>query len=234
MSAIIETRNLRVTANGKLILRDLSLSVPPRSVFAVTGPSGAGKTTLLKSLNRLLDLTPHYRVEGEIRLAGESIHAASVDPDALRARIGMIFQQPVIFPASIYENVIFGVRRQGKAARKDWPALAERILVEAALWDEVKDRLHGSALRLSVGQQQRLCLARALAVDPEIILMDEPTSSLDQKSAEAIEALMLQLKARRTILLVTHNLGQAQRTADWIARLAVRDGAGEIAECTAR
>jgi phosphate transport system ATP-binding protein len=222
---------LTVTAAERTILRDISFAVPQHEVFGVIGASGAGKSSLLKSLNRLLELNPHFRIQGDVLLAGQFIYSGSVDVDELRARIGIIFQQPVVFPKSIYHNVIFGTRHHHKTSRKEWPEIAERALTEAALWNEVKDRLHDSALRLSVGQQQRLCLARTLAVDPEVILMDEPTSSLDAKSTEAIEELILRLKTTRTIVLVTHNLAQARRVADGLACIAVREGAGEIAEC---
>jgi phosphate transport system ATP-binding protein len=185
---------------------------------------------LLKCLNRLIELTPNLRVRGEVLFHGRAIRASGVDVDELRARVGIIFQQPVVFPRSIYQNVIFGARHLGRVPRRQWPELAERSLQEASLWAEVKDRLHESALRLSVGQQQRLCLARALAVDPEVILMDEPTSALDPKSTEAIEELILRLKERRTIVLVTHNIAQARRVADWLGCLCLRDGAGELAE----
>ena len=228
-SPVLETRNLTVTASGKTILRDIAFSVQRHQIVGIIGSSGAGKSTLLKSLNRLLELNPQYRVSGDVLLAGQSIHAPEMDADELRARIGIIFQQPAIFPKSIFQNVIFGTRHQRKVSHQDWPEVVERALVEAALWNEVKDRLKDSALRLSVGQQQRLCLARALAVDPEVILMDEPTSALDPKSTEAIEELILRLKNTRSIVLVTHNLGQARRVADWLTCISVRDGAGEIA-----
>jgi len=166
-----------------------------------------------------------------VRFHNQSIFGTSVDIDALRARIGILFQQPVVFPKSILHNVIFGTRHLSKVPRKKWPETAERALREAALWNEVKDRLGESALRLSVGQQQRLCLARTLAVDPEVILMDEPTSALDAKSTEAIEELIFQIKERRTVVLVTHNLDQARRLADRVARVAVRNGAGQLVEC---
>lgn len=230
---ILETCNLSVRAGARELLRNVSVSIAPRQVFSLIGPSGAGKSTLLKCLNRLIDLTPGLRVSGEVRFHQRSIHAPGVDADLLRARIGILFQQPVVFPKSVQANVLFGVRHLGRVPRKDWPAVAERALREAALWNEVKDRLHESALRLSVGQQQRLCLARTLAVDPEVILMDEPTSALDPKSTEAIEELIFQLKQRRTVVLVTHNLDQARRVADVVACLTVRDGAGEVTECAA-
>lgn len=227
---ILRARGLTVRAAERPLLRRVNLDVPPQQVFGIIGPSGAGKTTLLRCLNRLIDLTPGLRVEGEVSFHNQSIRAPGTDVDALRARIGMLFQQPVVFPKSIYQNVIFGLRHLGQVKKADWPAAAERALREAALWNEVKDRLHEPALRLSVGQQQRLCLARTLAVNPEVILMDEPTSALDPKSTEAIEELILQLKSRRTVVLVTHDLDQARRVTDWLACLCVRDGAGEVVE----
>ena len=227
---VLEARNLTVTAGGKTILRDIGFTVQRHQVVGIIGASGSGKSTLLKSLNRLLELNPQFRVQGDVRFSGQSIYAPEVDADELRARIGIIFQQPVVFPKSIFQNVLFGTRHHDKVLRREWPDVVERALGEASLWHEVKDRLHESALRLSVGQQQRLCLARTLAVDPEVILMDEPTSALDPKSTEAIEELILRLKTTRTIVLVTHHLGQARRVADWLTCLSVRDGAGEIAE----
>lgn len=229
-SALLAARRLNVFAGAKLLLRGVNLDIQPRQVLGIIGPSGAGKSTLLRCLNRMIDLTPNLRVDGDVQFHRQSIRAPGTDVDALRARIGMLFQQPVVFPKSIYENVIFGVRHLGQVRRHDWPETAERALREAALWNEVKDRLDEPALRLSVGQQQRLCLARTLAVNPEVILMDEPTSALDPKSTEAIEELILQLKQQRTVVLVTHNLAQARRVTDWVACLCVRDGAGEAVE----
>ena len=227
---LLQASHLTVSVGGKTILRDISLRVDANQVLGIMGASGAGKSTLLKSLNRLLELNPHYRIRGDVLLAGKSIFASDVDTDRLRARIGILFQQPVVFPKSILQNVLLGVRHHQNIARKEWPSVAERALQEAVLWREVKDRLEDSALRLSVGQQQRLCLARTLAMNPEVILMDEPTSALDPKSSDAIEELILRLKATRTIVLVTHNLAQARRVADSISCLCIRDGAGEIAE----
>ncbi len=227
---ILRTHGLTVHAAERLLLRSVNLEIRPRQVFGLIGASGAGKSTLLRCLNRLIDLTPNLRVEGDVLFHGQSIRASGADVDALRARIGMLFQQPVVFPKSIYQNVIFGVRHLGQVKKADWPDTAERALREAALWNEVKDRMREPALRLSVGQQQRLCLARTLAVNPEVILMDEPTSALDPKSTEAIEELILQLKSHRTVVLVTHNLAQARRVTDWLACLCVRDGAGEAVE----
>ncbi len=228
--AILEVRGLSVRAGARWLLRDVNLAVLPHQIFGLMGPSGAGKSTLLRCLNRLVDLTPDLKVSGEVLFHGRSIHAPGTDVDSLRARIGMLFQQPVVFPKSIFQNAVFGTRHLGRVPRRHWAEVAERALREAALWDEVKDRLHEPALRLSVGQQQRLCLARTLAVDPEVILMDEPTSALDARSTEAIEALILSLRETRTIVLVTHNLGQARRVADYLACVAVRGGAGEIIE----
>lgn len=227
---ILEVRDLAVHANGRLLLRNASFAVHPGQVFGIIGPSGAGKSTLLRALNRLTDLIPGLRVTGDARLRGQSIYAAGTDVNALRARIGMLFQQPVVFPASIAENVLFGAKRLRHLNRSEQQETVERALHEAALWDEVRDRLSASALTLSVGQQQRLCLARTLAVQPEVILMDEPTSALDPRSTQAIEDLILRLKERHTIVLVTHNVAQARRVTDWLACVCVRDGAGEIVE----
>ena len=227
---LLRVRGLSVVAGDRALLRNVTLDVHPREVLAIIGPSGAGKSTLLKCLNRLIDLTPTLRVKGEVLFHGQSIYERGVDVDVLRARVGILFQQPVVFPKSIYQNVIFGVRHLGVVSRRRWPEVAERALTETALWNEVKDRLDESALKLSVGQQQRLCLARTLAVDPEVILMDEPTSALDPKSTESIEQLVLRLKEQRTIVLVTHNLAQARRVADSVACVCVRDGTGEMVE----
>ena len=230
IAPILEARGLEVRAGGRPLIRNVSFAVRPGQVFGLIGPSGAGKTTLLRTLNRLTDLIPGLRVTGDALFHGASIFAPRVDVDALRAKIGMLFQQPVIFPASIADNVLFGAKRLQKLARIERAELVESALREAALWDETKDRLRTPATSLSVGQQQRLCLARALAVQPEIILMDEPTSSLDPKSTQAIEELIVRLKERHTIVIVTHNVAQARRITDWIACLCVRDGAGEIVE----
>lgn len=227
---VFRVRDLNVTARGKTLLRGVNVTIAPRQVFGIIGPSGAGKSTFLRCLNRLTDLTPEIRVSGEIEFEGKSVRDRSVDADGLRARIGFLFQQPVVFPKSILENVLFGVRHLRRMSRSVSAEVAERALREAALWSEVRDRLHDSALALSVGQQQRLCLARALATRPEAILMDEPTSALDPKSTQAIEELILKLKERHTIVLVTHNIGQARRVTDWLACICVRDGAGTVAE----
>lgn len=228
--SVLEVRALTASAGKRAILRNVNLSIAPRQAYGLIGPSGAGKSTLLKCLNRMIDLTPGLTVTGDVLFHGRSIRDGAVRPDDLRAKVGMLFQQPVVFPRSIYQNVIFGIRHLGQIPRRDWSDVAERALREAALWDEVKDRLREPAHRLSVGQQQRLCLARTLAAGPEVILMDEPTSALDPRSTQAIEDLIARLKQRHTLVLVTHNIPQARRVADWLACLCVVDGAGQLME----
>ena len=230
---VLETRGLSVTIGGRAILRGASLQVRPQQVFGLIGPSGAGKSTLLKCLNRLIDLTPGAQVEGEVLFRDRPVYGprAAVAADDLRTRIGMLFQQPVVFPTSILNNVTFGLRHLRMLPRRALHAAAEAALRSAALWDEVKDRLRDPAHKLSVGQQQRLCLARVLSMRPEVILMDEPTSALDPRSTEAIERLIVELKQRHTIVLVTHNLRQARRVADWLACVCVaNDGTGTVVE----
>lgn len=219
---LFQIRGLTVHSGQRPLLQSVDLDIPGDSgggVFGFVGPSGAGKSTLLKSLNRLLELTPGLTIKGGVQFRGTDVYARSLNPDALRARIGMLFQQPVIFPASILANVLFGIKRLGTVPRKALPETAERALRDAAIWDEVKDRLRDSALRLSTGQQQRLCLARTLACQPEVILMDEPTSALDPRSSAAIEELIEKLKIRQPIVLVTHNLPQARRLCGSLALL---------------
>jgi phosphate transport system ATP-binding protein len=230
MEPLLEARSLTVTAGGKPLVRSVSFAVERGQVFGLIGPSGAGKSTLLRSLNRLNDLVPGLRVSGDVTIGRSSIYAPGVDVNALRARVGMLFQQPVIFPASIEENVLFGAKRLRRLNRSERGEVTERALREASLWEEVKERLRTPAMKLSVGQQQRLSLARTLAVQPEIILMDEPTSALDPRSTAAVEELILRLKERHTIILVTHDVAQARRVTDWLACVCVRDGAGEIVE----
>ena len=216
---ILNIQNLTVTARSRLLLNQVTMGIPCGGVFGLVGPSGAGKSTLLKSLNRLIQLTPGITVAGNVKFKGECIYHRSTDPDKLRTQIGMLFQQPVVFPTSIVENVLFGVKRLGILRNRDFPSAVEQALGKAALWDEVKDRLNSSAQRLSIGQQQRLCLARTLICRPEVILMDEPTSALDSRSTAAIEELIQDLKTRHTIVLVTHQLTQAARVCDRIALL---------------
>jgi phosphate transport system ATP-binding protein len=227
---VLETRRLSVAVGRRCLLRSIDLRVEPRRVLGILGPSGAGKTTLLRCLNRLIDLTPSLAVSGEVELAGRSIRGRGVDVDALRTRVGMLFQQAVVFPGSIADNVMFGVRHTRRPARRDWPERIERALREAALWEEVRHRLREPAASLSAGQQQRLCLARVLAGQPEVLLLDEPTSALDAGATAAIEELILRLRERHAIVLVTHGLRQARRVADSLVYLAVRDGAGEVVE----
>ncbi len=226
---VLSARGLQARGGGRMLLRNATFSVARNQVFGVIGPSGAGKSTLLRCLNRLNDLVPGMHVEGDVRLNGASIY--DVDVNTLRARVGMLFQQPVVFPTSISENVLFGVKRLRSHSKAELQEILESALKEAAIWEEVKDRLKAAASNLSVGQQQRLCLARTLAGHPEVILMDEPTSALDPKATQAIEELILRLKQRHTIVIVTHNIRQARKVADWIACVCVRDGAGEIVEC---
>jgi phosphate transport system ATP-binding protein len=211
---VMETRNLCVTAKTRSILRNLNLSITARSALGIVGPSGAGKSTLLKSFNRLLELTPDIQFTGDILFHGQSIFSSAVDVDELRTRVGMIFQQPVVFPRSISENVLFGAVRRRRLSKTERADLTEKALREAALWSELKDRLNESASRISVGQQQRLCLARALALDPEVILLDEPTSALDGKATSAIEDLILTLKQSRAIVLVSHDQRQIEKVCD--------------------
>jgi phosphate transport system ATP-binding protein len=217
---IFHVRNLSVHSGKRTLLDSVSLEIPQGGVFGLLGPSGAGKSTLLKSFNRMLDLTPGLRVSGQVEFHGGPIYHSSVDPDALRARVGMLFQQPVIFPGTIASNVIFGVRHHGTVPRRDLPEVAEKALRDACLWDEVKDRLTTAATTLSIGQQQRLCLARTLACSPEVILMDEPTSALDPRSTAVIVKLIQGLAKVSTIILVTHNTSQADRLCNRLAILS--------------
>lgn len=216
---LFNLRNLSVHCGSHTLLDSVNLDIPKGGVFGLIGPSGAGKSTLLKSLNRMLDLTPGLRVTGQIDFHGSPLYHRRVNPDTLRTRIGMLFQQPVIFPGSILSNVIFGIRHHGTIRRRDFQQVAEKALRDACLWDEVKDRLQIPATALSIGQQQRLCLARTLACSPEVILMDEPTSALDPDSTAAVERLIESLSNSITIILVTHNHTQANKLCDHVARL---------------
>jgi phosphate transport system ATP-binding protein len=213
--AKLSINDLNVYYGESHALKHVSLEIPTRQVTALMGPSGCGKSTFLRSINRMHDMTRHARVTGEIWLDGEDVYAPEMDAITLRQRIGMVFQRPNPFPMSIFDNVAYGLRIQGKHARAQMQDVVERSLRGAALWDEVKDRLRQSALGLSGGQQQRLCIARALAVEPEVILMDEPTSALDPVATLKIEELIEQLKQKYTIVIVTHNLQQAARVSQW-------------------
>jgi len=198
-------------------LHGITLDIPDKQVTAFIGPSGCGKSTFIRSINRMNDIIPDARGEGTITIDGKDVYGAGTDPVELRRRVGMVFQKSNPFPKSIYENVAYGLRIGGVRNKRQLDATVERSLVRAALWDEVKDRLHGSALALSGGQQQRLCIARALAVDPEIVLMDEPASALDPIATSKIEELIYELKDNFTIVIVTHNMQQAARVSDQTA-----------------
>jgi len=210
-------------------VRDVSIYIKAREVTALIGPSGCGKTTLLRTLNRMNDLIPGYRTDGHINFEGEDLYGQGVDPVAVRRRIGMVFQKPNPFPKSIYDNVAFGPRINGYKGNMD--DLVEQSLRRAALWDDVKDKLKQSGMALSGGQQQRLCIARTIAVEPEVILMDEPCSALDPRSTLQIEELMAELKRDYTIVIVTHNMQQAARASDKTVFLTMGDDrAGYVVE----
>ncbi len=212
-------------------LREVNLKVPEKKISAIIGPSGCGKSTLLRSINRMNDLTPGIHIEGKLLLDNQDIYAPGVDVVDIRRRIGMVFQRPNPFPKSIYDNVAYGPRLYGIRRRADLDAIVERSLKQAALWDEVKDMQNTSALSLSGGQQQRLCIARAIAVEPEVILMDEPASALDPVATLKIEELMQDLKKQYTIVIVTHNMQQAARVSDFTAMMMVDDSrAGQVIE----
>jgi phosphate transport system ATP-binding protein len=200
-------------------LRQISLDIPEKQVTAFIGPSGCGKSTLLRWINRMNDLVPHARAEGELWLSDVNVLAPDLDAVALRRRVGMVFQKPNPFPKSVYDNVAFGPRLHFRMRQQELDALVEWALRKAALWEEVKHRLHSPALGLSGGQQQRLCIARAIAIEPELLLMDEPCSALDPRSTVAIEDLITELRRDYTIVMVTHNMQQAARVADYTAFL---------------
>ena len=214
MSDIFTVNDLNLWYDAAQALHHVSLSVPEKSITALIGPSGCGKSTFLKTLDRMNELIPGVRVEGQVLYRGEDIYAPSVDVNRLRREVGMVFQKPNPFPMSIYDNVAYGPRTHGVRNRAQLDELVEKSLRGAAIWDEVKDRLKKNALGLSGGQQQRLCIARALAVEPSVLLMDEPTSALDPISTSKIEELATELKKRYTIVIVTHNMQQALRISD--------------------
>src|SRR5881397_3286549 len=214
----LETAHLTALFGQHRAVRDVSLLFPANTVTAIIGPSGCGKSTLLRCLNRMHELTPGAAVDGDVLLDNVNIYAADVSPVELRRRIGMVFQRPTPFPTmSIYDNVAAGLRVNGSRSRGELDQAVERALRQAALWDEVQDRLRHSALALSGGQQQRLCIARALAPQPEVLLLDEPTASLDPSGTQRIEDLCHELKRAYTIVIVTHNLQQAARVSDYTA-----------------
>jgi len=224
-AAKISVRDLNFYYGDTRALENISVVIPSNQVTAFIGPSGCGKSTFLRTLNRMNDIIPGTRIEGDVRLDGEDIYDRRMDVVALRRRVGMVFQKSNPFPKSIFENVAYGLRLNGMArGRSDLHGRVEESLRQAAIWDEVKDRLHESALALSGGQQQRLCIARALAIKPEVLLMDEPASALDPIATQRIEELIYQLKSDYTIVIVTHNMQQAARVSDhtaffWLGRL---------------
>jgi phosphate transport system ATP-binding protein len=222
----IVARNVDVFYGSFQAIKNASLSMKAEHVTALIGPSGCGKSTFLRALDRMHDLTPGARVEGTILLDGEDIYGPEADPVVIRHRIGMVFQRANPFPKTIYENVIYGPRIHGERKRAKLDEIAERALRQAALWDEVKDRLHRSALDLSGGQQQRMCIARAVALNPEVILMDEPASALDPIATSKIEDLIGQLTEQFTVVIVTHSMQQAARISDFTAFFHL----GEIVE----
>ncbi|MBS5368486.1 phosphate ABC transporter ATP-binding protein PstB [Longibaculum muris] len=226
MMAKIQARNLNLYYGEKHALKDVSLDIMENKITAFIGPSGCGKSTFLKTLNRMNDYVNNVKIEGEILLDDENIYDSRVDTTILRKKVGMVFQQPNPFPMSIYDNVAYGPRIHGIKNKKELDVIVEKSLKAAALYDEVADRLHSSALGLSGGQQQRLCIARCLAVEPEVILLDEPTSALDPISTLKIEELLMELKNKYTIAIVTHNMQQASRIADYTAFFLV----GEMVE----
>lgn len=214
MSDIITAQGLCLWYGNTQALKDVSISVPEKSITALIGPSGCGKSTFIKTLNRMNDLVQSVKITGEVCYKGVNIFDNSVDVNELRRDVGMVFQKPNPFPMSIYDNIAYGPRTHGITSKVKLNEIVERALRDAAIWDEVKDRLKKNALGLSGGQQQRLCIARALAVEPQVLLMDEPTSALDPISTSRIEELALQLKERYTIIIVTHNMQQAVRISD--------------------
>ncbi len=222
----ISVQNLSVFYGNVAALKNISVDIPDKKITAIIGPSGCGKSTLLKSFNRLIDGIDGIKFSGKVLVDGENIFDPKVEVTHIRKKMGLLAQKPYPLPMSIYDNIAYGPRIHGIKDKKELDGIVEHYLKEASLWDEVKDRLHGSASRLSVGQQQRLCLARGLAVEPEIILGDEPTSALDPKSSQRIEQKFLELKNEYTIVVVTHILRQAKRLADYIVFLYL----GELIE----
>jgi phosphate transport system ATP-binding protein len=228
-ASVFDAKNVSIYYGSFRAVTDVSLSIHENEITAFIGPSGCGKTTVLRTLNRMNDLIPSARVEGDVRYRGASLYHKDVSPTAVRRRIGMVFQKPNPFPKSIYDNVAYGPRINGIRGKGRLDEIVERSLKQAALWDEVKDRLGKSALGMSGGQQQRLCIARTLAVEPDVVLMDEPCSALDPIATGRIEDLMQELKSRYTIVIVTHNMQQATRVSDRTAFYSVlRDEKSDV------
>ena len=217
MNNIINAKNLALWYGENKALKEITLSIPEKSITALIGPSGCGKSTFLKTLNRMNDLVAGVKIEGTVEYEGKNIFDSSVDVNELRREVGMVFQKPNPFPMSIYDNIAYGPRTHGITNKAKLDEIVEKALRDAAIWEEVKDRLKKNALGLSGGQQQRLCIARALAVEPKVLLMDEPTSALDPISTSRIEELAAQLKEKYTIVIVTHNMQQAVRISDYTA-----------------
>lgn len=226
MKNVFTINNLALKYGDKVALKNISIDIPKNQITALIGPSGCGKSTLLRTLNRMNDLIDSCHITGDIQYEGKDIFNKAYDVIGLRTNVGMVFQKPNPFPMSIFDNIAYGPRCQGIKDKKKLQTLVEKSLKRAALYDEVKDRLKGSAKELSGGQQQRLCIARAIAMEPDVILMDEPTSALDPIATAKIEDLILQLKARYTIIIVTHNMQQAARISDNTAFLLM----GELIE----
>lgn len=226
MSDIMTVQGLDLWYGDHQALHDISMNIPEKSITALIGPSGCGKSTFLKTLNRMNDLIPGVKITGDVRYRDQDIFAPGTDVNELRREIGMVFQKPNPFPMSIYDNIAYGPRTHGIHSKAKLDEIVENSLRSAAIWDEVKDRLNKSALGMSGGQQQRLCIARALAVQPEVLLMDEPTSALDPISTSKVEDLVLSLKKDYTIIIVTHNMQQATRVSDRTAFFLL----GEVVE----
>ncbi|MDR9390003.1 MAG: phosphate ABC transporter ATP-binding protein PstB [Wenzhouxiangella sp.] len=222
----LETDNLNLYYGSAQALKNITMQIPSQRVTAFIGPSGCGKSTLLRCFNRMNDLVDSCRIEGTIKIEGEDIYQPSIDVPELRRKVGMVFQKPNPFPKSIYDNVAYGLRLQGINSKRTLDEVVERSLKRAALWDEVKDRLDDNAFGLSGGQQQRLVIARAIAIEPEVILLDEPCSALDPISTAKVEELIIDLKASYTIVIVTHNMQQAARVSDFTAYMYL----GELVE----
>ncbi|MCL2773272.1 MAG: phosphate ABC transporter ATP-binding protein PstB [Oscillospiraceae bacterium] len=227
----LETKSVNFYYGAFHALKDITFRIFDRTITAIIGPSGCGKSTLLKLFNRMNDLVPGVRVEGEILLDGVSIYEDNIDVVSLRSKVGMVFQKPNVFPMSIYDNIVIGPKRHGIKRKHELDVIAERCLSQVALWEEVKDNLKRPGLELSPGQQQRLCIARALAVEPDVILMDESCSALDPESTMKIEELMLELAKKYTIIIVTHNMEQAVRVSDMAAFMMIgKDKVGMLVE----
>ena len=227
---MIQTKELSVYYDRKIVIRDASLTVADGTISAIVGPSGCGKSSFMMALNRMTDLIPRATTTGEVIIDGKDINRSGCSLIELRRTVGMIFQKPNPFPMSIRKNIQLALREHGVRERGQLEKVTEGVLKDVGLWDEVKDRLDGSALKLSGGQQQRLCFARALALEPKVLLLDEPCSALDPLASAHVESLIKKLSGRYTILIVTHNLAQARRIADNLAVFWFKDGAGQIIE----